>query len=296
MSSLTHPKFHRHNHHTISVNTSAYPDVAHDPIASYDSPFIGDFVCDGKIVSTDENINFNFKHNNLALFVSSSNVAVSAIGDALFNGNLSTDSITFNKEKFTHAEYITTTSISKYWIVYVNDQPYGVRLWSEPSQITINGSAPYFLQQTTTEYVLSGYPDAFANIAVGIRGTYPISIQWYKDSENTKIKSFKVLNLNPTILTITPSSTNTTYEWSSASISNPTETFVIANATQSMYRTKHPGYYHVLATTNINNQYVPSEDQAILLSREPGVYRCVASNIYGSVTSVNITVTDPSLD
>jgi hypothetical protein len=114
MSTLTHPKFHRHNHHTVSVSAFAYPDSAHDPIASYDNPFQGDFVCDSKIVSNDENLNFNFKHDNLALFVSSDNIAISAVGDALFNGNLSANSITFNKDNFKNANYITTTNTSKY--------------------------------------------------------------------------------------------------------------------------------------------------------------------------------------
>lgn len=296
MSTLTHPKFHRHNHHTTNINASAYPDASHDPIASYDTPFIGDFVCNGKVVSTTDNINFNFKHNNLALFVSSSDIAVDAIGDALFNGNLSAESLTFNKEKFGKAEAITTSSRSKYWIVYINEQPFGVRLWDEVQNVKITGTAPYFLPQSTTTYYLSGYPNAYADIVIDIRGTTPISIQWYKDSIETHIKTFAVFNLNATLLTLMPSSANTIYTWSSADDSNYTNSVIIPNATQAFYKTTHPGYYQVLATTPTNNRVVPGEDEAILVSREPGVYRCVISNMYGSATSVDISVHDPSLN
>jgi hypothetical protein len=44
MSSRLHNKFHRHNHHTTSVNDPNYPDAAYDPIASYAVPFLGPLV------------------------------------------------------------------------------------------------------------------------------------------------------------------------------------------------------------------------------------------------------------
>jgi hypothetical protein len=47
MSSRFHSKFHRHNHHTTPINDPRYPDAAHDPIASPESPFQGNFVIAG---------------------------------------------------------------------------------------------------------------------------------------------------------------------------------------------------------------------------------------------------------
>jgi len=52
MSSRFHNKWHRHNHHTNPSNNSNYPDSSHDPIASPDSPFQGDFVLQGVLSST----------------------------------------------------------------------------------------------------------------------------------------------------------------------------------------------------------------------------------------------------
>jgi len=45
MSNRFHNKYHRQNHHTTP--TSGYIDSAHDPIASPDHPFLGDFHLDG---------------------------------------------------------------------------------------------------------------------------------------------------------------------------------------------------------------------------------------------------------
>lgn len=296
MSTLTHPKFHRHNHHTVSVSSQAYPDSAHDPIASYDNPYQGDFVCDGKIVSSDENLNFNFKHSNLALLVSSDNIAISATGDALFNGNLSANSITFNKDNFKSANFITTSSVSKYWIVYIDNKPYGVRLWNEEQNIEINGTPPYFLPQLSTTFQIESYPYTFAEVIVDVRGTVPINIQWYKDSTSLDSKSFKVFNLNPSLLMIKPGNSSTTYQWASASLDNITNLIDLIGENKNTYKTKHPGYYTVIATTPTHHQLVDGESETILISRSPGVYRCVATNMYGSVTSVDITVTDPFLD
>jgi len=47
MSSRFHSKHHRHNHHTDPSSDPRYPDSAHDPIASPDSPFLGPFVLQG---------------------------------------------------------------------------------------------------------------------------------------------------------------------------------------------------------------------------------------------------------
>lgn len=53
MSSRFHNKFHRHNHHTVPLDDPRYPDASHDPIASPDSPFQGDFILNGTLSAND---------------------------------------------------------------------------------------------------------------------------------------------------------------------------------------------------------------------------------------------------
>jgi hypothetical protein len=68
MSSRFHNKFHRHNHHTLPSTDPRYPDSAHDPIASPDSPFLGDFHLDGKLSAADfvlANIEFQNQYLDL---------------------------------------------------------------------------------------------------------------------------------------------------------------------------------------------------------------------------------------
>ena len=55
MSSRFHQKYHRYNHHSVtpgSGDTVAYPDEGYDPIASFTSPFKGEFFSVGDIVTT----------------------------------------------------------------------------------------------------------------------------------------------------------------------------------------------------------------------------------------------------
>lgn len=55
MSSRFHQKFHRLNHHSVTPgtnNTNLYPDAGFDPIASFDSPFQGEFYSNGDIITT----------------------------------------------------------------------------------------------------------------------------------------------------------------------------------------------------------------------------------------------------
>jgi hypothetical protein len=67
MSNRFHSKFHRQNHHTYSSATN--PDAGHDPIASPEQPFIGDFVLSGALscVATASAVAGFFSTNNTAL-------------------------------------------------------------------------------------------------------------------------------------------------------------------------------------------------------------------------------------
>jgi len=52
MSNRFHNKFHRFNHHSAGTPDPKYPDTGYDPIASFDSPFQGEFYSQGDIITT----------------------------------------------------------------------------------------------------------------------------------------------------------------------------------------------------------------------------------------------------
>jgi len=74
MSSRFHNKWHRHNHHTKPSNDPRFPDSGHDPIASPDAPFQGDFVVQGVLSATGSTFtgpvtaNINFPANSSAIY------------------------------------------------------------------------------------------------------------------------------------------------------------------------------------------------------------------------------------
>lgn len=87
-----HSKFHRKNHHT---NTDLYnPDAGHDPIASKDAPFQGNFYLNGALSASDS-------------FIFSSDI----IGKATLTNNASA-LVTTNKILSTSLVFLTTQSPS----------------------------------------------------------------------------------------------------------------------------------------------------------------------------------------
>jgi hypothetical protein len=102
MSSRFHNKFHRHNHHTTPINDPRYPDAAHDPIASPDAPFQGDFVIQGGLSASEA-------------IVAAGGIAIENID---FIGLSAADT------------FITPISTSgEFLFVNVNGAPRAIRLW-----------------------------------------------------------------------------------------------------------------------------------------------------------------------
>lgn len=80
-------KYHRQNHHTYPSDTN--PDSAHDPIASFDAPFYGDFVLTGglsAIVPPTSAYSAVFMGGNVGIGTSTPNLPLT------INGSLSTNS------------------------------------------------------------------------------------------------------------------------------------------------------------------------------------------------------------
>lgn len=65
MSSRFHQKYHRYNHHSVTPGSGnvSFPDEGFDPIASFDSPFRGEFFSNDPIITTN---NLSASQNVLA--------------------------------------------------------------------------------------------------------------------------------------------------------------------------------------------------------------------------------------
>jgi len=93
MSSRFHNKYHRHNHHTQSVNDPNYPDASHDPIASPDSPFLGPFVLTGSLSASS--ITENSPAPGIFVAENVIDVAIDATGSIRATGVAEVSSIAF---------------------------------------------------------------------------------------------------------------------------------------------------------------------------------------------------------
>lgn len=132
MSSRFHTKYHRHNHHTASTQDPRYPDAGHDPIASYDSPFLGDFVLNGTLsaVASLENSETNSPAGVFVASPSGTPVALQTIGDALIQGTLSAQNIELTDGILTGTPSATATEV--FLKLTLNGSEYGIRLWNLP--------------------------------------------------------------------------------------------------------------------------------------------------------------------
>jgi hypothetical protein len=138
MSNRFHSKYHRHNHHTYGITDPRYPDAAHDPIASPDSPFLGDFVMYGTLSATAIPIRDGVVQQTAGFFQSNtvgihaiaplSGISVLSEGNTLVTGNLSASNLFLNGVP--ELEPIQATTTGKFLVINVNGVPYGIRLWN----------------------------------------------------------------------------------------------------------------------------------------------------------------------
>ena len=140
MSNRFHSKYHRHNHHTRATRDPRYPDAAHDPIASPDFPFMGDFVLNGTLSATS-GLAFSeievkpagvFTGDDIALYAESTKIngiAIETKGDVNVVGTLSADDFIF-KNGNTLVNPITATFDDRYLVININGVSYGLQLWN----------------------------------------------------------------------------------------------------------------------------------------------------------------------
>lgn len=140
MSNRFHSKYHRHNHHTNRVNDPRYPDAAHDPIASPEYPFMGNFYLAGSLSATQTEVSAyagSFTNSlGYGLNVEGSILGLNVIGNTNLQGTLSAQSIVFTTDvKSTFSTSYPITATGDFLIVKIAGYAGGptkrwaIRLW-----------------------------------------------------------------------------------------------------------------------------------------------------------------------
>jgi hypothetical protein len=127
MSNRFHSKFHRQNHHTYTSSTN--PDAGHDPIASPEQPFYGDFVLAGALscVAPTSAVAGYFYSNNTALCAIAGNR-----GQYIYsNGNVGLEVYS--------TQSTAITAYAPYYGANINSDVFGVNVYG--GQYGINTSS-----------------------------------------------------------------------------------------------------------------------------------------------------------
>jgi hypothetical protein len=121
MSNRFHSKHHRFSHHTAPTNDPRWSDAARDPIASHDSPFLGDFVMQGTLSAIAS-----------TTYSSNSGLAGFFEGNVEVTRHLSAADITFTGDVIRTPSTVITSS-GKYLVLKIANEYYGIRLWNLPT-------------------------------------------------------------------------------------------------------------------------------------------------------------------
>jgi hypothetical protein len=168
MSNRFHSKFHRANHHTYTSVTN--PDAGHDPIASPDQPFLGDFVINGALsaiaplsasagfftsnfyglCSIGGDTGGAFSGGNYGVNSYSPNVAINSTGDILAGSFQSSNSgIIINAQTeglIVNSQYEAINAYGSYVAGTFNSDQNGINVSSGINGATI--SSPYITLST----------------------------------------------------------------------------------------------------------------------------------------------------
>lgn len=128
MSSRLHNKWHRHNHHTNPTADVNLPDSGHDPIASPDSPFQGDFILNGSLSASGGG---SFA-GNPALRLTSDNTALVANGRVTLNNITDVNELRVNTIRVIPPSRSFSGEVShsgRYLEINIDNQSYYIPLW-----------------------------------------------------------------------------------------------------------------------------------------------------------------------
>lgn len=151
-----HNKYHRHNHHTAP--TLSEPDSSHDPIASPEDPFKGEFHIDGALSATSARIGDLTVENNLVIS-----------GNSTFHGNVTIDSpITYILEHL--AIFPKSTTQDFYFKIDSNFTNYPL------AEIYLNGDSVFFVATSKDVGIGTTLPEAKLDVRGDIKG-FTVSAQ-----------------------------------------------------------------------------------------------------------------------
>jgi hypothetical protein len=178
MNSLYHQKYHRHNHHTLPLSSDIYPDASHDPIASHEEPFQGDFVLDGTLYSAG----LDGTSQSVGVALSSNNLCLHAIGDVNISGNMAVKSLTITPN---HSEIKCIVSSNNQYDLTLNHTEYESKVWHVVENIEplLNFTAPSVIDIEQKEYLdsLRHFSQSYVNVI--LTGTRPMYFQWYRNNQ-----------------------------------------------------------------------------------------------------------------
>jgi len=138
MSNRFHNKYHRHNHHSYTIDDVRYPDAGHDPIASYDSPFLGEFIMHGTLSATATPGFSDVLGLPAGVFIGEE-MGLKAVAPltgiaALIDGNLKVlgdlSAANVFLDGVTEINPVQATTTGRFLVVNINSVPYGIRLWN----------------------------------------------------------------------------------------------------------------------------------------------------------------------
>lgn len=160
MSNRFHSKYHRRNHHTYTNATN--PDAGHDPIASPENPFLGDFVLYGALSASAplSAVAGSFYSGNTALLVTSPQTALLARGAVKIEGDLT---VTGNINGTTNSSPVTSESVTYTFNGGLDKSPSNVvTVKVDNSTIRLNNNGQLAADFSTIYLSPSGTPVSYA--------------------------------------------------------------------------------------------------------------------------------------
>jgi hypothetical protein len=155
-------KYHRQNHHTYTSDTN--PDAGHDPIASYDNPFRGDFVLTGAlsaIVPPTSAYAAVFLGSNVGVGTGSPNQLLTVAGNVSASGDLNVDG-----DLALQGSFLTNSDLRANKNLFVTNNIYGLGSLSVTQGASIS-------RALTVIATASAYTSSFMGANVGIATIVP---------------------------------------------------------------------------------------------------------------------------
>ena len=163
-------KYHRQSHHTYPSSTN--PEAGHDPIASYDNPFMGDFVLMGALSATVPSTSAysaSFIGAPVGIGTSTPNAQLTVVGDisstnnGVFGKNLTIGGDFNTKGNLYTGGLINSGNESVSGVLTVNN---GIKATGSPSAV-LNGNVGINVSSPPVALTVNGAISSSGNLFVG---------------------------------------------------------------------------------------------------------------------------------